>query len=475
MDVHMDALKANNVVLDGEIKGDPRSLVNGKNLQDLLDTHLSKNNPQNFTQPINISKVVLRGSFDTDYFNGYDYKEAIQILKNLKTNEQLLNDSSIVVDQMIVNGSVYFTHVNGYDFKEVTSKAIRLDQPNFIDMPVKFRDPVFVNGNMNVEQLNGENFNSFVNNLVKKSSKSSRIYGTVVFKEDVNVVNDVETTTINEIQVDRILTKNYNGEIINRIKIIGDVTIPRLNVKGKLNGVSADELKAYHFDFQTGTHILHKDVFFDQNVDIKNLQVHGSYNDFGNVDQRLRDLIRTDRPVVITGKKTFTDNVHFNGGIYIKNYDGIDLPQFLSDVVLVDQLEPVDIYSDVVFEGHVSIPVMNVTGDLITSTINNCSITDWVQNTIRIDQPFDFNGTIVFPENTFQTTNLYTKYLNENSMDEILTLNTPQNFSGDAYFNEVYSTVPIETNGLVSGYDLPRERENTLMVRLQSHLIFGMT
>lgn len=469
--VHLDVLKANNVIIGGEIKGERSFLVNGFNLQDLAETHLSKNNSQNITRPVNIPRAVLRGGFNTNYFNNYDFKEAVQILKNLKTNEQMLNESSIDVDQMFVNGSVYFTHVNGYDFKEINATAIRLDQPNFMDFPITFLDTIYVNGNMSVEMLNGENFNAFVNDLVRKSANSSRVYGTTVFKEDVSVVNNVEVTTINEIQVDRILTKNYNREIINPIRIIGDVSVPKLNVKGKLNGVTAEELKLYHYDSQTGTHVLHKNVFFNESVYIKYLQVHGGYNNVGNVDERLKDLIRTDRPAVITGTKTFTDNVHFESGIHIVDYNGINVPQFLSDVVLIDQLEPVDIYSDIVFNAPVTFPSLNIAGDLITTKINNCSIAEWIQTTIRTDQPFNFNGTIVFPDETFQATNIYTKYLNENLMDDVLTLNTPQNFSGDANFNDVYSSVPIAGYGRVSGYDLQHERNNTLMVSLSFTLL----
>lgn len=292
----------------------------------------------------------------------------------------------------------------------------------------------------------------------------NRVYGTTVFNEDVTVVNNAKITTINEIQVDHILTKNFNREILNPIQIIGDVTVPNLRVKGKLNGVSGDQLSSYHFSKPTASFHLHKNVFFNQSVAIKHFHVHGGYNDIGNVQEYLKRIVRTDRPVFISGTKTFKNSVNFENGLNIKKYNGIDVQRFLTNVVLIDQLVPVDIYSDVVFESPVVIPRLNITGDLTTATINNITVNDLIQNTIRIDKPFNYDGTVIFSDGTFESSNINTKHLNDHPIEEIVTLNTPQSFDKAVHLNYVYSTVPIKTSGLISGFDLPKERANTLMV-----------
>lgn len=469
-DIHLNGLNVNELILNGEIIGNPNSLINGFHLQALVDSHISRNSPQNFTNPFYIPTVVLRDGISIDYLNGHDFKAIIQNLKNLKTNEQMLNESHVIVEQMFVNGSIWLSDVNGYDFERVKSTAIRLDQTENIDFPITFLDPVYVNGNLNIEQFHDENFNDLVSSLVRKSANVTRVYGTTIFNEDVTVLHNAEVTTINEIQVDRILTKNYNREILNPIRIIGDVTISNLIVKGKLNGVSAEQLNSYHYDDQSESFVLHRDLFFNQSVNIKYLQVHGGYDDIGNVAEHLKDIIRTDRPAVIIGTKTFTDSVHFENGINIMEYNGVNVPDFLANVVLIDQIEPVDIYSDIVFAAPVIIPRMKITGDLTATSINNCSVVDWVKNTIRTDQPFNYDGAVIFPEGTFEATNIFTQNFNGHPIDEILTLNTPQTFDKPVHLNYVYSTVPITTSGLVSGYDLPKERTNTLMVRV---FLFG--
>lgn len=192
--------------------------------------------------------------------------------------------------------------------------------------------------------------------------------------------------------------------------------------------------------------------------------LHGGYNDIANVAEHIANLVRTDRPAVISGTIRFTVPVHFNGHIDINEFNGINLHEFLSNIVLIDQTEPVEIHSDVIFEKPVVFTNLHITGDLITETINNCSITRWVQDTIRTDQPFTFNGSITFPPGTFEATNINTQYFNDILMDDVLTLNTPQHFTQHVHLDAVYSTVPIIVDGLVNGYNLQEERANTLMV-----------
>ncbi|XP_055310866.1 uncharacterized protein LOC129573788 isoform X2 [Sitodiplosis mosellana] len=458
----VSSLKVDELILDGEIKGSPDSLVNGFRLQNLVDTHLSKNNPQIITGSAYIPIAVLRNGINTKFLNGFDFKDIVNILKNLKTNEQMLNESTVVVDQMIVNGSVWFADINGFDLEHIKSNAIRLDQTNDLHFPITFLDSIYVNGNINVEQLNGENFNEFSNDVVLKSADVTRVYGTTVFKEDVTILNNAEVTTINEIQVDRILTKNYNRVIFNPIRIVGDVMIPNLIVKGHLNGVSAEDLNSYRS--KGGRFVLKKDVFFNETTGIKYLKIHGGYDNIGNVNEHLKNIIRTDRPAVVAGRKTFTDTIHFEKAIDMIEYNGVNVPTFLANVVLIDQYDPVDIYSDIVFAAPVVIPRMKITGNLVAETINRCSVADWVQNTIRTDQPFDFDGVITFPDGTIEASNINTEFLNENPMDEVITLYTEQTFDKPVHLNYVYSSVPITADGLVSGYNLPKERENTLMI-----------
>lgn len=464
-DVTLNSMNVKQMIVKGEIKGSADNKVNGISLKDLEKTHFSRKHDQKITEPMHIDTVVLRNGFDVDFVNGHDFRKAIAILKSLESNEQILNKPNVVVDHMFVNGSIWLGNANGFDFEAVKANAIRLDEQNSIDFPIVFLDPIYINGNMHVNQLNAVHFDTFVDDLVRKSANTTRIYGTTIFTENVTVLNNIEATTINDIQIDHILTKNYKRELVNPIEIHGNVYIPKLIVEGKLNGVDSKHLNAFSYDQPTDTFHLHKDVYFNSqnSINISYLNSYGGYNEIGNVRQYLQDVIRTDRPAVITGKKTFSGPVHFENSIDIVEFNGVNLPEFLSKVIYIDQEQPADIYSDVVFEEAVKIARLEIAGDLITETINNCSVIEWVEKSIRKDMPFS-HDTVVFPTGTFEAANIYAEYLNENLIDELLTLNTPQNFSEAVRLSDVYSSVAIRTNGLVSGYNLQVERRNTLMV-----------
>lgn len=463
--ISFGGLNVNNLIIyDGDIIGDPENLVNGVNLQQLYDCHLSKTQAQIFAEPVHFGTVVLKSGFDANIINGYDFKNAVKHLKHLKSNEEMLKQPQVFVDQMFINGAVHFDRLNGFDIEYSKKNAIRLDQTNNIDFPVVFNSPVDVNGNMYVEEMNGENLNDFINDLVRKSANNTRIYGTTIFEEDVTVLQDVHVTTINNKPVDSILTRNHNREIVQPIEIHGNVFIPNLIVDGELNGVNADELNTYSYDESTYTHYLKKDVVFNQSIQVKYLNLLGGYNQIENVPEYLKEIIRTDRPAVINGTIRFTGSVHFENDIDIIEYNEVNVPNFLSNIIMIDQYEPVDIYTNVVFQAPVTIPDLTILGNLTTSTINNCSVVDWIEKSIRTDQPYTFEEPITFPDGTVEAANINTKYLNGFPMDDILTLNTPQNFSRPVRFGEVYSSGHFITNGLVSGYDLKKERENTLMV-----------
>lgn len=464
-DVMVNELVANECNIHGDIIGHtPEAIINEWHVDTLMNSHLSKKNNQKLQQPLRIQTAVIRGAINAGNINGFDFNEVKNILQSLKTNEQMLNESKIRVDKAYINGNIYFDEVNEKNFNKIAANAIYLNRPNTVNKPFNFLDPITVNGNMTVDHLNDANFNAFVSDLVRKSDEKIIIYGKTIFEDNVEVLSDIEATTINDIPIDRILTKNFKDPIINPIQVIGDVTVSKLDVHGKLNGITHDRIDVYGYDDAGQNYVIHRDVFFNRTTYIGNLYLYGGYNNVGNVKHYVKNLVRIDRPAVITGTKTFVGKLDFDDNIHILDYNGIDVQNFLSNVVLIDQYEPVTMYSSVIFEDPVNFPHLQVNGDLIVNAINNCSLKDWNSYAIRTDQPFTYDGVITFADSTFESTNINTIHLNEFPMDKLLTLYTTQHFPDDARFDEINSLVPFTTNGLVSGYYLPHERENTLMV-----------
>lgn len=465
--VMFDSLFVNECSIGGDIiSKSAASFVNGRPLDILEKSHLSRKQNQKVQSPTFIQKAIIKGPFTAGQVNGFDLPEIINILKAQKTNEQMLNDSKITVDKFIVNGNVHFDTINDNDFEKIKSNAIRLDASNTVDVPLIFSSQITINGNMTVEHLNNVNFNEFVNDLVRRSDNRPVIRGKTIFRENVSVKGNVVTGTINDISVERILTKNYKEPIKNPIRIVGDVTVPKLIVHGRLNGIGERKINEFEYDDVGQTYIIHGNVFFNKTNSVGDLYLHGGYNNVGNVRDYLKNVVRIDRPAIITGTKTFKGDLHFENNIQILEYNGVNVRNFLSNVVLVDQFDPVNINAAVVFEDPVSLSHLEVNGDLIVNSVSDCSLLNWHNNAIRTDLPFNYNGVVTFADGTFDSSNLNTKHLNDIPIDELLTLNTKQEFLRDVKLEDVESIVPIETNGLVNGLFLPNERKNTLMVRL---------
>lgn len=464
-DVQAETIDVQHCTVEGEIVGNAQNVtVNGFNITSLQASYLSRTKPQQFFTPVTIETAVIRGGFLTNDINGFDYMEAINILKRMESIDKIFNDSIVRVKEMTVSGNIRFDRINGFDFDYIQKNAIRLDEENLIGLPLVFHDPVILQGNLTTEIFNGVDFNDFINDLVKRDDPLIVISGNTIFRENVTIFADINTPNINDIQIDQILTRNFNGKILNPIEVFGDVTVAQLDIEGRFNNATKEHIEAYDFDVQNGVHILRKTVVIDETVTIENLQLNGGYENINNATEFISSIVRTDRPVNITGRKYFAGPIHFGNDIHISHYNDLNVQEFLSNIVLIDQTEPVVFERDVIFKGPVSAQAIRVAGDLIVKTISNCTLSDWINTSIRKDMPFFHNGTIVFHEGTFHPTNIETEYLNGMPMDKILTLNTEQHFTETIDFDVVHSFVPITTDGFVNGCDLKAEEANTLRV-----------
>lgn len=464
-DATLDTLRVNRCTVNGDILGDGRSaLINGFNMPILQDTHLSRNSAQEIAEPLSIRTAVVRSTFRAQNINGFDYPRAVNILQHMENIDQMLNDSTVHVEQMTVDGNVHFGRINGFDFDYIQKNAVRLDEENSLAWPIVFVDPIVVDGNLTVERLNGVNFDDFINDLVRRDDERIVIAGATVFRGPVRVTSDIDTANINGFRVNQILTKNFKDTILNPIEIDGDVFLTQLAIDGRFNNATKQQIEVYDFDEPNHVHILRKDVEFVEPVAIQQLQLDGGYDNIRSVKDYINSMFRTDRPNNVTGTKYFAGRLRFDNDIRISHYSGISVQEFLSTVILIDQAEPIVFERNVRFTGPVEAPALHIGGDLVVNTMHNCSLDDWVKTAIRVDMPFFYNGTIMFDDGTFEAVAINADTLNGLSTDKILTLNTPQSFDESIHFDAVESFVPLTTNGLVSGYDLVAEEANTLRV-----------
>lgn len=224
----------------------------------------------------------------------------------------------------------------------------------------------------------------------------------------------------------------------------------------------------YHFDEASQSHVVNKDVRFGDGVHIDYLQLNGSINAESNANYHLATIVQKRRLNKIDGVKTFADAVHFENDIQILDYNGIAVDSFLNNVILIDQSEPIDVHSIVVFNEEVKFTRLNVNGALKVDTIADCSMTEWYTNAIRTDLPYQFARSVTFGAGTIEVGNIDSTYLNNRLAQHIVTLKTEQRFDKKVNLINVVASAPFNVSGSIDGIDLVAERANTLMVSLSS-------
>lgn len=461
-DLTLNDLSANEVIVGGDILGE--GTLNGQNLKDLSSTCLSRSKEQIIEQPVYIESGVIRGTFDANLLNGFDFQT---ILKNLLAREReidLLKKDQVVVQSITVEGSVNVENIHGFNLEELKANAIWLDRPNVILSNLQFFDGIVVDGNLSVELMNGVLFNDLVGDVVLKTDAEINIFGTTIFREDIQV-GTIETQTLNQQPTAKILTKNYSERINVPVNIFGDVTVRNVEVEESFDGIPIEDIvSVYQFDAQRQCHVLNGSVLFDEPTIIESLVLNGGVNGVPNAEIHLNDIVLKNRPMNVTGLISFTGPVQFGGNLFISEIDQMHVREFFENVLYANQLQPIEISTEVVFEGPTQFNDVQILGNFTSPTINNCNIDDWLQDAIRTDQPQLLPMRIVIPEGGFRANELKTDYLNGQLAANILTRHTPQRFLGTVTFGEIISKGTIDVKGRVSGFHLPTERENTLMV-----------
>lgn len=471
-----NSILANECKIGGNVIGSVEpATVNGWPLKILNEAHLSRNKTQIVDAPFHVRSAIIRGKFDANIVNGYDFQQALVNLMQRKTNEELLAADKVDIGELRVNGSIKFRHINGFDFDEIKSNAIWLNRPNVVTVPLTFSDQVSVYGNVSLSHLNNVHFSSFADDLVRKSHKKPIIFGTTVFRSNVIVSSRIDATQVNNFPTSDILTKGFNRPIGNPINVYGEIVIGDLQVDGQLNGITGERIStSYRFDESQQCHIFTGNVVFNESVKINSMMLDGGFNDVTNVKHHLNSLVRKDRPNIVVGRKTFTADVHFDNDIQLQQFNKIDVKQFLDDVILIDQSETIDIRSPVIFENSVNFTRLNVNGELKVLMVSNRSISEMYQNGIRTDKPFVFNQTVIFGDGTLKAGNILLSFLNDQPVQNILTLTTIQNFTGNLSFDSIAASIPIVVTGLVNDADLQSERKNTLMVSENRFCLFSV-
>lgn len=372
--------------------------LNKINLENFNKTRFSLSQPQEITGSFYIKSGRILGNFDVKKINHIEMNNFLDNYTNITNIESRILNGEISIENLRILGNAKFKRINDADFAAKVLNAIYLNQTNHIQGDIRFLDEIQMNEDLIVlDNVNKENFNSFIDDLVRRTPENNiKLEGTRYFTKGIHVLGNIETKYLNGREMKNLLVKNPK-EVINIHELIvhGNLNIRHLNLKGYLNETNLDFLESYDFDEETQTHIIKAPIEFSQSISIQFLNVK-SINDVPDVSEHLSRIVRRNGDCVITGDNKFMGKVYFKNGFNVADYNGINVPKFMAEVVYIDEIEYVRINSDLVFVGDVQSASVTVDGNFITDNFMGCDPEEWIRNGLRIDRGVDINGESIF-------------------------------------------------------------------------------
>ena len=300
------------------------------------------------------------------------------------SGDQNVSGTLIFNEGFTVNGSINIKGlVNGVDLSELNTSAVSIDGENEITGRKIFLKNVTVAGDVSFNKpLNGINVTEFLSNIVlkskdqvitaeKKFASPSGVGVASLKARDISVrglIDNVDITQLDSNVVKLSSDQELHGEYVflNQTKfkgnvevkgLVNDVDIPsdvlltsgdqiitgkksfknlaaksNMNVTGKVDGVDLSEFAKTIVTLSTnqtisGQKSFHSGVSAQRNVE---LPINGTVN---GIDVS-EEVLMTDGPIFIAGKKTFTTGLAINGDLNVTGLvNGIDVEKLNRDIV----------------------------------------------------------------------------------------------------------------------------------------------
>lgn len=452
--------------INGEFLGN--GILNGEPLDVLESKYLSVSKSQEIIGSFIIKTAIIKGDLDAILVNGYPVSNLIRHFEKIRNMPGFISTGDKTVRTIFINGNVTISKLNGHNLESIKENAIWLNRPNTLPGSFRFLEPVSITANIQVEKLNAVDFYEHSSGIVRKSELDQKLefFETKEFINEIHVNERIDCYELGTVRADSILTKTSESlQFAGGLNILGNLKIRSLQLSGDFNGVPFSDIStSYAFDESKLTHILKMSSTFNVPVQIDTLVVHGTLNGIPDISANLQAVVRRDYCGELSGKKIFNSKTHFNEQLQMVSFNDINLNTFLEQVILNEQNGQALVLGNVVFAERVQARRVHIEADILAQDIMQCSILDWMTNSIRIDEPVEVSGNLRFKSGTFLANNIEVEKLNEIRLDEVITKHTAQNISGIQRFSIVNAYSTIDVGGLVNGFNLKMERDNTVMV-----------
>ncbi|KAF7388075.1 hypothetical protein HZH66_010842 [Vespula vulgaris] len=218
-------------------------------------------------------------------------------------------------------------------------------------------DIVTING-INIIELNASVVNKYEKNIVT---------GPIEFLNEVIIDNLVFNDTLHDtLNTDLVLSNQIlpNNTYIKNLVVIGDIFLKRID------DVDFNEFVENRVTLSKD-HVISSDIQFQGRVEVTGNAMIKKINGIDTSDLVINSLQTTQ---IISGKKTYINDLKVNNNVEIPLINGINLNEEFSNSVLND--ENVIITGDLIFQSHVDIP-KNI---IVSGLVNGVNVSDLVND-----------------------------------------------------------------------------------------------
>ncbi|XP_058978513.1 uncharacterized protein LOC101887895 [Musca domestica] len=417
-----------------------------------------------------LNELQAHQGLQADELHGINAEYLLDFLQRIEELPEMVLNGQIQVDHITVTGDVQVHKLNGQQFDEdIQMSVIWLNRPNHLTSNLTFKNPLDIQANLEVKgKYQGLPLPEFLEDMVLRDSNLSShiITAPKSFIKPVYVLGNTQVEAINGVPFHNIALKTRENIFPGSVKIKGKLITPHLEVQGRANDMDFENLQeTLYYDPKEQNFVLKGLVEFDQPLVVEDLSVLGDFMELRNISDFFDNIIYKSQPCHLQGQNNFTGRVSITQGAYIEQLNDLNLRQLFEKLSFIQGAEPLVITSPLLFKAPTKAKQISIHKSLKTQKINNCSIADWLNDTLRLDQDQYIPHYLHFAPGSLDGNSLNVAFINHLDLSRIITLNTPQIFNESLQFSELYLHDGfIEVNGSVNGLDLEEEYNNTLMI-----------
>ncbi|XP_035225568.1 uncharacterized protein LOC118198080 isoform X2 [Stegodyphus dumicola] len=386
-------------------------------------------------------------------------KAVEELEKWVEEMDQIIPDVVRIDEDSVISGTKVFTGdvsgtsiaavslnldtVNGIDLPRLQKSLYRLDKPQMIEGILVFPKPLVVTGDLIVEgKVNGLDFSEDImtTNTVQTS------HATMVFENKLIVRGNLDVTgKINDIDFgNEVVTLAGNHEITGKKTFLNGIIADNVETK-VLDGVDIDDLYNRAFT-KSGKQTVPGTMTFNGGLQTNNIILHGFLNGY-NVSELAESIVRIDKPAIITGHKTFLDDVTILGALTVHGtVNGLKIPE---DLFLTDIEQ--DVQGTKEFRGTVTAYDVSVTG-----TVDGLKIPDDI---VTLSKDEEIYGTVFFEKGIHVKRDIIVEGLVDDvDISELakmaLKLNETSTFENAIFHGPVTVTGDVKVGGTVNNVNL---------------------